>query len=112
MTSGELNRITHDGNGKMTFAVAGKYIIHLDFALETSVAGKHVQIGGRINTSVQGALNHVEPRAANSQVAVSISMIIDVSANDTFEGVIRTTDTGTPNIAVDHLSITALQIGG
>ena len=59
MVSGNLNLVTHDGNGQLTVLVAGMYNVDWAGAFEASSAGVHVQITVAVNgTEDVSAMNH------------------------------------------------------
>jgi hypothetical protein len=115
MADGQLNLVTHDGNGKLTVNKAGRYLIDYSLAAEISVANKHIEAGIEISGSgsaVNDGRSHIEAGIATAQYMLSSTAILDLAANDTIEISVRTTDAGTPDIEVDHLNITVTQIGG
>lgn len=113
MADGELNLVTHDGNGKLTATKAGRYLIIFTCSAESSLTNKHIQLGVSINGgNPTYPINHFEIITANTQIEVSGNAIINLAANDTVEVAMRTTDTGTPTLSVDHLNLTINQVGG
>jgi len=115
MTDGQLNLVTHDGSGKLTIAKAGRYLINYSASCESSDPNIHLEVGIEITGSgsaINDGRQHVITFTANEQYALSSTAIISLAANDTIEIAVRTTDTGTPNLSVDHLNITIIQIGG
>jgi hypothetical protein len=113
MADGELNGVTHDGSGKLTVSVAGRYLINYTCSAEVSLPGKHVQSGISISgTEVAAGISHYNAASANEQFNTAGTAILDLAANATVEVSLRTTDTGTPDISVDHLNITVIMIGG
>ena len=113
MTDMELNLVTHDGSGKLTVTKAGRYMVHFTSSVESSLTNKHVQLGiSKNGASPAYPINHFEIITANTQLELSGNAIINCAANDTLEVAIRTTDTGTPDLSVDHLNITLVQVGG
>lgn len=113
MADGELNLVTHDGSGKLTVSVAGRYLINYTCSAEVSLPGKHVQSGISVSgTESAAGISHYNAATANEQFNVSGTAILDLAANATIEISLRTTDTGTPDISVDHLNITVVMVGG
>jgi hypothetical protein len=114
MSDGQLHDITHDGSGKLTVTYAGMYLCTWTLSGETSAgSGTHIQGTFSISgTETNDGMNHSETIGANSQIAMAGTAILDLAASATLEVSIRTTDAGTPNITVDHLNITCVQIGG
>lgn len=113
MISGPLHNITHDGNGQLTALVAGMYAADWAGAFEASAANVHVQITFSINgTETNGGLNHFETVAISRQDPCAGNAILDLAANDTVNVSIRTTDAGTPDLAIDHLMLRLVHIGG
>jgi len=113
MVAGQLNAMTHDGNGQLTVLVAGMYYAVWSCSSEVAAANQHIQITFSVNgTEINDAINHYESFGISRQFPVAGNGILDLAANDTVEVSIRTTDAGTPDISVDHLNITLVQIGG
>lgn len=106
MEDGDLYRITHDGKGKLTVPITGKYLCDYDACLETDAANKHVQISFSINgTPGEDGMNHLETLGISKLQAIGGNAILSLSAGDTVQVAVRTTDTGTPELLVDHLNI-------
>jgi hypothetical protein len=114
MANGQLHDVAHDGNGKLTVTYAGMYLCNYAISGETDAgAGTHIQCTFSVSgTETNDGMNHSETIGANSQIAMSGVAILDLAASATLEVSIRTTDAGTPDISVDHLNITCVQIGG
>lgn len=107
MTDGQLQRVTHDGSGKLTVSEAGVY--HVDYSLswEVSLANKHCQSGILVSGSAQNdGIAHWESLTANAQFGTSSVAILSLAASAYVQVGIRTTDTGTPNLLVDHCNLT------
>ena len=106
MVDGQLYGVTHDGSGKLTVVKAGKYTADLSGAFEGDANGVHVQVGFSVNGTVdETCLNHIETIGSNRQSAASIPGALDLAVGDTVAVSIRTTDAGTPDLAVDHLML-------
>ena len=115
MTTGQLNAITHDGNGKLTVAKAGRYYVHHTATIKSSIAGKHIisgfEVSGSGNMEPDGR-NHIDLVGANNQLECSGNAILDLAANATIEMAISSSDAGNPIVTVEHLNITAVMVGG
>ena len=115
IADGQLHNVTHDGNGLLTVGYTGKYFVSANVSIECSQAGKHIQVGIEVNGSgsYEGTItNHLVTGSAAVEYALSLSGIIALSAGDTVEITIRTTDAGTPNLTVDHFNLSIIQVGG
>jgi hypothetical protein len=113
ISDGALNLVTHDGSGKLTVAKAGVYVVVWDGSAEVSIAGKHIQIGIAIDGTTQNnGINHFDLNLANSEVPLGTNGIYTLTAGQTIEAALRTTDTGTPNISIDHYNLTIHMVGG
>jgi hypothetical protein len=112
MVDGPLNLITHDGSGKLTVTKAGTYKIDMAISHENNGTDKHTEYG----VSIDGASPTMYQREFCATILEeqhgSLSRIITLTANQTIELAIRTTDTGTPTLTVNNLSITVVMIGG
>jgi hypothetical protein len=113
MADGQLNGVAHDGNGKLTVTAAGIYHCVYNISGETSTGvNTHIQCTFSVSgTESNEGMNHVEVFGANAQVALGGNAILNLAASDTLEVSIRTTDATTPNLAVDHLNISCVQVG-
>lgn len=112
MTDGNLIQVTHDGSGKLTVATAGKYLVNWATSIDISNNNDHVQVGIIVDgtASAQG-LNHAESAKANDHKSISGTAIIALTAGQTVQIGIRTTDSNTPTLGVDHLNITIVWLG-
>jgi hypothetical protein len=114
MIDGQLNLVTHDGNGKLTVSKAGRYLINYSLALESS-ANVHIDAGievtGSGSANAQG-ISHIETKFLSQEEAMSGTAILSLAANATIEIAIQTTDATTPTINVQDLLITCVQVGG
>jgi hypothetical protein len=114
MSDGQLHDVAHDGSGKLTVTYAGMYLCNYTMSGETDAgAGTHIQTTFSISgTETNDGMNHSETLGANAQIAMAGTAILDLAASATLEVSMRTTDAGAPDISVDHLNITCVQIGG
>jgi hypothetical protein len=113
ITTGQLNEVTHDGNGQLTIGIAGRYHCIWSVSSEVTAANQHLQITFSVNgTETSDGINHYESFGISRQFPISGNAILDLAATDTLEVSIRTTDAGTPDINVDHLNISIVHIGG
>lgn len=115
MADGNLNNVTHDGNGKLTVANAGMYFIGYGCCFEDNVANDHVEVGIEVSGSgsADGAgQGHLENKFANEEEHLSSAVTLDLAASATLEIAIRTTDAGTPTISVQAVNLSCVQIGG
>ena len=114
MTDGELNGVTHDGNGKLTVSKAGKYLINYSISYEDDAANDHVEVG--IEISGSGSANAAgiscsENKFANEEEHLSGTAIIELAASATIELAVRTTDAVTPTVTIDSMNLTVARIG-
>jgi hypothetical protein len=113
MADGQLNLVAHDGSGKLTVTKAGRYHVTYTVSQTNSGNNKHVQVGIAINGTVQNdGINHVDGLASSIDTMLGGNAILALTASQYVEIAVRTTDTGTPDISVDHLNITIFQVGG
>lgn len=115
MVDGLLNKVTHDGDGKLTVTEAGVYKTSYSVCFEDDVANDHIEVG--IEVSGSGSANaagqaHVENKFANEEEHLGSSCILDLADNATVEVAIRTTDAGTPTITIHAVNLVVFQIGG
>ena len=112
--NGGLNLVTHDGDGKLTVTMAGRYIINYAITLASSLANEHIQAGIELNgtgSAISDGQQHWNS-VANSDMPITGMAIVVLSASGTIEIAVRTTDAGTPDISVSHLNITITMVGG
>jgi len=115
MADGVLHNVAHDGSGKLTVTYAGMYLVAWSCCYENDTANDHVEVG--IEVSGSGSANgagqgHSENKFANEEEHLSSSCILDLAASATLEVAIRTTDAVTPDMAVQAINITCIQLGG
>jgi len=112
---GQLNQISHDGSGKLTVANTGKYLCNLSLDWEVDGANKHIEVGFEVDNSGSAETEGIvcnETKFANEESIASTTAILDLSAGDTLEICVRTTEIGNPTITVDCVSLNCIQIGG
>jgi len=116
MNDGELNLVTHDGSGRLTIEKPGKYLITFDVVWESSRSNEHVEMGIDINgsgTPSPASTVHTHTKSADAEHAISSTCICDITtANHTIDVMIRDIDGNTPDLTVDDLHITVVQVGG
>jgi len=116
MVSGELNLITHDGSGRLTFTKAGRYLITYDIVWEGSESNGHVEFGLDINgsgTPHPASIMHDHTKTADAETPVSGTTILDITtAGHTLDVCIRDIDGSEPDLTVDDLRITVTMVGG
>ena len=113
ISDGELNYVAHDGNGKLTVVKPGFYLINYSITIEDNVANDHVEVGIEKNGSGSAeaaGVSHVESKFANEEEALSSTAIFNLSAGDTVELAVRTTDIGTPTISVQDINLTIVRL--
>lgn len=110
MDDSELSGVTHDGSGALTVQYAGIYKIDMAISMQNSGVNKHIEYG----VSVSGADPVMYQRelfpATSAETHGSLTRMISLSANDTIQLALRTTDTGTPTITVDNLSVAMIGV--
>lgn len=112
MADGALAGVTHDGNGKLTVGSAGKYLVVYSVVVESSAINKHIMSLISVSGTEQDAGRcHFELITANAQVPMCGTAVLTLDANATVEVSVGTTDTGTPDLAVDHLNISVVKVG-
>jgi hypothetical protein len=111
ITDVNLLNITGDGAGKLTVASAGIYKIDYSITLESNGASKHLEagimVGGVINAAGQ---THMEG-TINLEMQMGGTTILSLAATNYIQMAFRTTDTGTPTIIADQVSLSIVKIG-
>lgn len=112
IANGLLSNITHDGNGKLTALEAGIYLGIWSVTSTVDAANKHIQIAFCVDGSAMEAagMNHYESTGISREFPIPGQTHLNLSANATVAVAIRTTDTGTPDISVDHINLSINQI--
>ncbi len=109
-----FSQVQHDGSGKLTLINPAKttYIeINYMVTLECSALNKHVQSGIAINgTVIDDGIQHYEVSTPNAQLTMGSTAQVRMETNDTIEIAVRTTDTGTPSLSVDHLNVSVKEM--
>ena len=115
IATGHLNNVTHDGNGKLTFLKPGTFEITYSLTWENNTVNDHIDTGFIINSGANAEAPgraHEETKFANVDHAVGSVGTVTVSANDTVELAIRTSDNNTPTLTVDSLNLYVKQVSG
>ncbi len=109
--NGGVSGMTHDGSGKITVTNAGTYKIIYAVTLECSALNKHVQTGIAANGSViNDGVQHYEVATPSAQLTMGSVAHVGLAASATIEIAVRTTDTGTPDLSVDHINVSVTRI--
>lgn len=109
---GELNLVSHDGSGKLTVSLAGKYLINWSITFESSQANKHIRGAiAKNGTALNPGQSHIES-SANQELVIAGNAIISIAAGQTIELAVCTNDAGTPNINIDDVSLSLTMVGG
>ena len=109
----QLNEFTHDGNGQLTVLKDGMYSADWAGAFEADAAGVHIQITFSVNgTATDFGMNHFKTIAVFREFPIAAPTILNLEAGDTVNVALRTSDTGTPDLLVDHLLIRLAMLGG
>jgi hypothetical protein len=115
IADGQLNLVTHDGNGKLTVTKAGKYLINWSGAFESNIITGSVHVGLSINGASPaahvGLTNRSVLYGAAAPSIFSGTGIVLLAANDTVELTIRTTAADTPNLSCHFYMLSALIVG-
>lgn len=113
MSDGELNNVTHDGSGKLTVSITGRYLITYSISLEADAANIHLISAISINgTEISPGRMHFHRASASAAIPLAGTAIVNLTANDTVEVAVATNDAGTPTLSVEHLNISVAQVGG
>lgn len=112
IADGQLKDVSHDGNGQLTIRQAGKYLVNYSTDGNCSLPNKHIQFGIAVNgAEANDGITHIELSSSTAEIPASGTAILSLSANDTVNLALRTTDTGSPTINVDHYNLTLVMIG-
>ncbi len=114
IADGQLYKVTHDGNGKLTTTVAGIFLVNYSLTFQSNGANDHVEVGIEVTGSGSADANgqaHSESKFANQEEPIASTCILSLAANATLEVAIRTEDGGT-TLSVQHINLTAYQIRG
>jgi hypothetical protein len=110
---GQLNEVTHDGNGQLTVTKGGRYLINYNITMEIDASNLEMEATPIIDGSpANDGRSDYNRQASNAALSLSGTCIISMGLNSTISVGVRTTDAGTPNITVEHLNLTVVQIGG
>lgn len=108
-----LHNMTGNSAGRLIISNAGYYCGAWSVSSSTSVSGDHVQITFEVNSgAINGGMNHYESFGVSKNFPISGNGLLNLAEEDTVGVFIRTTDSGTPDLHVDHVNITLFQIGG
>lgn len=109
--AGKLNQVAFT-DSELTVTPAGDYHVTWNASVEVSLPNKHVQVAIMVDGVAQDAgINHVEFVTANTQGTLGGNAPVSVGAGGVVSLAIRTTDTGTPDLAIDHIMLSLVQVG-
>ncbi len=113
ITDGPLNNISHNGGGVLTAFEAGVYFIVYTVAYEIDAANKHIEFGLSINGGdPANASVHTTSKFANQEQSNTGNMLLTLTAGQNIGVAVQTIDGGIPDIIVDNIHLTMIQIGG
>ena len=113
--NGNLNGITHDGNGLLTVTNAGRYLVTCALTWLVNKQNNHVDVGIQVDGSGAAVESHAhtESKFANQEHVVVVTCILDLAASATIQVAIRTLDAiANTDFTVDDVNLTCLHIGG
>lgn len=116
MASGQLNEVTHDGNGLLTVARAGVYLVGFSVSYEVDSANVHIELGVEIDGAAPAADSphaHTTSKFSNQEQHNGTPLVpIVLAAGQTIQVAIRTTEVGTPDFIVHNVHLSCAQVGG
>lgn len=116
IVSGSLNGVTHDGNGLLTVAKAGIYMVGFNVAYELNSANRHLEFGIEVDgaaPAVDSPHVHTTSKFSNQeQENAGTPVPISLTVGQTIQVAVLTTDSGNPTIIVDNVHLSCWQIGG
>ena len=115
IVDGQLDRVAHDGSGKLTVTNAGIYLCNVSFDWENSTANDHIEYGFEVDGSGSAQTEGIicsETKFANEEHSGATSAIFSLSADATVEFCVRTTDNNTPTITIGCLNLNVIQLKG
>jgi hypothetical protein len=103
--------ITHDGSGELTVTYGGRYLLGYGISVDNP-AGAAIEVTPRVDgtEAAEGRVG-VDPTGA-AQHALASTTILKMDPSSTVELSIRTTDSGTPTLGVEFMTISLVLIGG
>lgn len=111
-TGGNTNEVTFGGDHYLEVTYPGKYLVNWSLSAYTGTALDEIEAGLMINGAAQApATAHMSMAAANEDMTVSGTAILDLAAADEV-GLYVLNHTTNRNIVMTHASLTLLQIGG
>lgn len=109
---GLFNKMTFQNNQEFKVAVAGFYTLNYYISVECSIAGKHILTAPEIDgVELPFGKTHHEFGRANEEASWAASAIIPLTVNQLVSIGISTDDAGNPNLTVNHIGLTLVEIG-
>lgn len=109
----ELFRVAHDGSGKLTVELAGKYLCIYAVTAEMSSANNHLKTGFLVSGStVAPGRHHMQFPTANAEDQCAGVAIFSLVAGAYVEIGVMNPDATTPTVTVDHTDLMLMMLGG
>lgn len=112
ITVGTVHKITFQNNQELLIEVAGFYLLNYYISVECAIAGKHVLTAPEVDgVELPMGKTHHEFGRANEEASWSGTAIINLTVNRKVSIGISTDDAGNPNLTVNHIGMTLIEIG-
>ena len=112
ITAGALNNMIFQNNQELKIEVAGFYSLVYYVSVECSIAGKHVLTAPEVDgVELPFGKTHHEFGRANEEESWSGCAIINLTVDRKVSIGISTSNAGNPNLTVNHIGMTLVEIG-
>lgn len=109
---GTTHKMTFQNNQELKIEVAGFYLLNYYISVECSIAGKHVLTAPEVDgVELPMGQTHHEFGRANEEESWAGTAIINLTVDRKVSIGISTSDAGNPNLTVNHIGITLIEIG-
>lgn len=110
---GQVNKVVFQNNQELKIQQNGMYLLNYYITIECSIAGKHVLTAPEINGIEQpDGQPHKEFGRANEEDTLPGTAIFNLTVGDLVSIGVSTSDAGNPTLAVSHIGLTIIKIGG
>lgn len=109
---GTVHKMTFQNNQELLITVAGFYLLNYYISVECSIANKHVLTAPEVDgVELPMGKTHHEFGRANEEESWSGTAIINLIVGRKVSIGISTDDAGNPNLTVNHIGMTLVEIG-
>ena len=107
------NSVLFQNNKELKVEHGGVYLINWSADASSTANNTHIHIGIGVNDAVQNAGQcHMDDTDLGEEAPMSGTAILSISTDQRVSLMIQTPDAGTPDLGIENINLTVVQIGG